>query len=261
MKRGRAGHLRAGVVITAAALTAILEMGSAWEPPSADEIVRKFLTARASAPRIQAADVTVALRLRIPSTAPPNCVYIGTLRSGAAGYTITIERELRHSLICGLADPHRANFLTVARETLDAVVPLPQQAQALALRLDQFDFTVRDQKVTARGPRTDWVYLLEGRAKDPNHDPRAFRGWIDYDEALWEEGTLTYSWGQVDTKQKYTRLPDAWVLTDQYIHSTQYDASLEAVYSNFQFRPAAPCHPGPSGSTDRAVARIPIICP
>ena len=212
-------------------------MAATWEPPATDEIVRKFLTARASAPRILVASVAVALRSKAPLTAPPNCVYIGTLRSNSAGYAITIEREIRNSLICGLADPHRDNLLAVVRETLEAVDPLPDQAQALALQLDQFDFAVRDQKIRGVGPHTDWLYLLDGRAKDPRHDPKAFRGWIDYDEALWEEGALTYSWGQVDTRQKYTRLETAWVLTDQYLQSTQYDASLEAVYSDFQFAP------------------------
>jgi hypothetical protein len=118
---------------------------------------------------------------------------------------------------------------------MEAVAPLPAQAQAIALRLDRFDLAVLDQKVVGVGQRSDWFYLLDGKAKDPKNDPSAFRGWIDYDQGLWDEGTLTYSWGQVETKQKYTRLENAWVLTYQYLYSKQYDASLEAVFSNFQF--------------------------
>ena len=78
---------------------------------------------------------------------------------------------------------------------------------------------------------------MDGKAKGPDHDPKAFHGWIDYDRGVWEEATLTYSWGKVDAKQKCTRLHNAWILTYQYLYSKQYDASLEAACSNFQFSP------------------------
>ena len=207
------------------------------EAPSADEIVRKFLAVRAAAPKIVAADASVALRWNTPVTEAPNCSYFGKLSLVGTKYAITIEREVRASSICGAADKHRDTLLEVVRETIDAVTPLPEEAQALALRLDQFEFTVRDQKVKAAGDHTDWLYLLDGRAKDPNNDPRAFHGWIDYDRAVWEEGTLTYSWGEVATKQRYTRLQDAWVMNYQYLYSEKYHLSLEAVFSNFQFSP------------------------
>ena len=238
MKRGRAGHIVAGV-IAAAALTAMLGIAAkaASEAPSAEEIVRKFLTARASAPKILAADARGAVRWNTPLTEPPSCSYIGKLNLVGTRYAITIEREIRGSLVCGTVDRRLNILLEVVRETMDAVAPLPDEAQALALRLDQFEFTVRDQKVKGAGDHTDWLYLLDGRAKDPNNDPRAFHGWIDYDRAVWEEGTLTYSWGQVETKQKYTRLQDAWVLNYQYLYSEKYHLSLEAVFSNFQFSP------------------------
>jgi hypothetical protein len=238
MTRGRVGHPVAGV-IAAVALTAVLGMAAkaAVEAPSAEEIVRKFLTVRASAPKILVADASVALRWNTPLTEAPNCSYIGKLNLVGTRYAITIEREIRESRICKAADRHLDTLLEVVRETMDAVTPLPEEAQALALRLDQFEFTVRDQKVKGVGDHTDWLYLLDGRAKDPNNDPRAFHGWIDYDQAVWEEGTLTYSWGRVETKQKYTRLQDAWVLNYQYLYSEKYHSSLEAEFSNFQFSP------------------------
>ncbi len=238
MERGRAGRI-AAAVIAAAALTVILGMaaGAALESPSADEIVRKFLTMRAAAPKILAADASVALRWNTPVTEAPNCSYYGKLNLVGTKYAITIEREIRGSRICGAADRHRDTLLEVVRETMDAVAPLPEEAQALALRLDQFEFTVRDQKVKGVGDHTDWMYLLDGMAKDPNNDPRAFHGWIDYDAGVWEEGTLTYSWGRVETKQKYTRLQDAWVLNYQYLYSEKYHSSLEVEFSNFQFSP------------------------
>ena len=237
MRSGRAAHLGAQIVIAAVALAAILETAAAWEGPSADEIVRKFLAIRASAPRILAANVSVALRSKAPLTAEPNCIYEGVLRPSGTEYVIRIEHEIRKSLICGLADPHRENLLAVVRQTLEAVAPLPERAKAIALRMDRFELAVRDQKVEGVGQRTDWLYLLEGMAKDPNTDPKAFRGWFDYDEGVWEEGTLTYSWGQVDTRLKYTYLENTWMLTYQYLYSKKYDASLEAVFSNFQFSP------------------------
>jgi len=208
---------------------------AAVEPPSADEIVKKFLAVRASVPKIMVADASVALRAKVPVTDPPTCAYIGKLNSTGARYAITIEREVRGSSVCGLASSHRDNLLEVVRETVEAVAPLPEQAQAVALRLDRFDLAVRDQKVVGVGQASHWFYLLDGKAKDPKNDPSAFHGWIDYDEGLWEEGTLTYSWAQVETKQKYMRLENAWVLTYQYLYSKKYDASLEAVFSNFQF--------------------------
>jgi hypothetical protein len=224
-------------VIVAVALAAILgtATAAAFQPPSAEEIVKKFLTLRASSPRISVAEVSVALRAKVPVTAPPTCSYIGKFNSTGSRYAITIEREVRASPVCKMAASHRDNLLEVVRETMEAVAPLPAQAQAIALKLDQFDLAVRDQKVMGVGQRTDQFYLLDGKAKDPKNDPSAFRGWIDYDEGLWTEGTLTYSWGQVETKQKYVRLENAWVMTYQYLYSKQYDASLEAVFSNFQF--------------------------
>ena len=236
MKRGRAGHRVAGV-IAAAALAGTLGMAAkaASEAPSAEEIVMKFLTARASAPKILAADATGEVRINTPLTEPPSCSYIGKLNLVGTRYVITIERKVRGSLVCGTVDRRLNILLEVVRETMDAVAPLPVEAQALALRLDQFEFTVRDQKVKGVGDHTDWMYLLDGRAKDPSNDPKAFHGWIDYDEGVWEEGTLTYSWGHVETKQRYARLQDAWILNYQYLYSEKYHTSLEVEFSNFQF--------------------------
>jgi hypothetical protein len=236
MRRERPKHLGLGRVIAAAALVIILEMAAAAAPaaPSADEIVKKFLTLRASSPKISVADISVALRTKVPATEPPTCAYVGKFNSTGARYAITIEREVRASPICKMASSHRDNLLEVVRETMEAVAPLPAQAEA-ALKLDRFNLAVRDQKVVGVGTGSDYFYLLDGKAKDPKNDPSAFHGWIDYDQGVWQEGTLKYSWGEVETKMKYTRLEDSWVLAYQYLYSKQYDASLEAVFSNFQF--------------------------
>jgi hypothetical protein len=49
------------------------------------------------------------------------------------------------------------------------------------------------------------------------------------------EGTLEYSWGSIDIEQKYTLMNGAWMVTDQLLHTTRFDASLEILYSNFRF--------------------------
>lgn len=237
MRRGRPKYLARASVIFAAALATILEMAAAapFEPPSADEIVRKFLALRVSAPKILSAEASVALRASAPVTAPPTCVYIGKLNSTGARYAITIEREVRHSLVCGLASSHRDNLMEVVRQTMEAVAPPPERAQAIALRLDRFDMAVLEQKAVGVGQHSHWFYLLDGKAKDPQNDPSAFHGWIDNDEGLWQEGTLTYSWGQVETKLQYMRLENFWVLTYQYLYSKQYNASFEVTFTHFQF--------------------------
>jgi hypothetical protein len=79
MRRRRHKHLGPWRVVAAAALAIILEMvtAAAVERPSPDEIVKKFLTMRASAPRISVAEVSLALRTKTPVTAPPTCAYLG----------------------------------------------------------------------------------------------------------------------------------------------------------------------------------------
>jgi len=237
MRQRRPKHLGPGSVIVAAALATMLEMAAAasFEPPSADEIVRKFLALRVSAPKILSAEASVALRAMAPVTAPPTCVFLGKLSSTGARYVITIEREVRNSLVCGLASSHRDNLMEVVRQTMEAAVPPPERAEAIAMRLDRFDVAVLDQKAVGVGQHSHWFYLLDGKAKDPKNDPSAFHGWIDYDDGLWQEGTLTYSWGQVDTKLQYTRLENFWVLTYQYLYSKQYHASFEVTFTDFQF--------------------------
>lgn len=224
-------------MIVAAVVTALLGTASAWEPPSADEIVKKFLEMRAAAPKIVTADVSVALRTKVPDTADPNCIYEGVLQPKGVEYVITVKHVISKSLVCGFANSHKDSLLNVVRDTLQSVAPLPERAKAMALRMDRFDLVRRDQKAVGVGDHTDWLFLLEGKAKDPSIDPQAFRGWFDYDQGVWTEGMLTYSWAEVDTRLKYTRIENVWMLTYQYVYSKKYDSSLEAVYSNFQFAP------------------------
>ena len=88
MRRERPKHLGPGGVIVAAALIIIVEMAVAagLAAPSADEIVKKFLTLRASSPKISVADISVALRTKVPVTQPPTCAYVGKFNSTGARY-------------------------------------------------------------------------------------------------------------------------------------------------------------------------------
>src|SRR5215471_15566921 len=162
MRRKGPKHLQPVRIIVAAALAIILEMAAAaaLAAPSADEIVKKFLTLRASSPKISVADISVALRTKVPVTQPPTCAYVGKFNSTGARYAITIEREVRASPVCKMASSHRDNLLEVVRETMEAVAPLPAQAEA-ALKLDRFDLAVRDQKVVGVGQGSDYFYLLD----------------------------------------------------------------------------------------------------
>ena len=127
----------------------------AFQPPSADEIVRKWLTLHASAPKIVVADATLTLRAKIPVTAPPTCAYAGKINSTGPRYDMTIERETRGGVFCGIAARYKQNLLEVVRETMETVAPLSEQAQAQALRLDPFTFLCGIKKPRAwAGTRT-----------------------------------------------------------------------------------------------------------
>lgn len=213
--RGHAERLGAALVIAAATLAAMLEPVGAQQPPTAAEIINKVLTTDARAPKVLAGNASLALRVKKPLTAAPDCVYEGTLQPSRTGYAIKVQRETTGSgLICALAGN-------------EGVGKLLEINEPVASFLHRFDFSVHGQK--------GQLYLLDGKAKDPKNNPSAISGWIDYEKGLWDEGTITYSWGEVNTKQKYTRIQNAWVLTYQYLYSKRFDASLEVVYSNLRF--------------------------
>jgi len=164
---------------------------------------------------VLAGNASLALRVQKPLTAVPDCVYEGTLQPTSTGSAIKVQRETTGSgLICALASNEGVGKLLAISEPVASL-------------LRRFDFSVQGQ----RGQ----FYFLDGKAQDPKNNPTAISGWIDYEKGLWDEGTITYSWGEVNTKQKYTRIRNAWVLTYQYLYSKRFDASLEVVYSNLRF--------------------------
>ncbi len=59
--------------------------------------------------------------------------------------------------------------------------------------------------------------------------------WVDYERGLVTDGFLEYSWGTIDTEQRYSRVQGAWMVIYQYIYTSRFDASLEVSYSDFRF--------------------------
>jgi hypothetical protein len=212
---GLSQRLSVAVAIAAAALTPMLEEAGAQQTPSAAEIINKVEATSASAPKVLGGDASLALRIKKPLTAAPDCEYAGTVQPSSTGYAVKVLRQTTgFGLICALA-------------STEGVGKLLEVSGPVASVLHRFEFSVQGQ----RGQ----LYLLDGKSKDPNNNPSAVSGWIDYARGLWDEGTLTYSWGEVNTKQKYARIQSAWVLTYQYLYSKRFDASLEVVYRNLRF--------------------------
>jgi hypothetical protein len=193
--------------------------------PSAAEIINKVVATSARTPKVLGGNANLALRMKKPLTAPPDCVYEGTLQPSSTGFAVKVQRESAGSgLLCALASN-------------EGVGRLLEISEPVASFLHRFDFVVHGQKAVGVGVQSNRFYLLEGKAKDPKNNPSAISGWVDYDRGLWDEGTITYSWGEVTTKQKYARMQNAWVMTYQYLYSKRFDASLEVVYSDFRFAP------------------------
>jgi hypothetical protein len=97
--------------------------------------------------------------------------------------------------------------------------------------LRRFEFLVLGEKVAGN----DHYYLLQGKARDPNNNPRSMIGWVDYERGLITDGTVEYNWGTIESEQRYTRQTGAWLLAHQFLRASRFDATLEIMYSNFRF--------------------------
>lgn len=224
---GRIDWRRLAGRVAAAAQIAVAAVGAVPEPvgaqPSAADIIKKVQATSARAPRIVAGNVSLELRVNKPLTAAPDCAYAGSVQPTSSGYAVKVERETaRAGLVCTL----------VSNGGMGKLLEFSEPVSNL---LQRFDFSVRGQKAVGEGLQRGRFFLLDGKAKSPNNDPSAISGWVDYDKGLWDEGTITYSWGEVDTKQKYAFMQNAWVLSYQYLYSKRFGASLEVVYSDLRF--------------------------
>ncbi len=201
-----------------AAIAVLVLAISAGAAPSARDILHRVLTANSGAPDMTSADVAFKLRIKKPLSDPPDCEFNGTMQLQGGQQSVRIGQRTT-GLLCWAVNQYVLGQLFEASEPM-------------ATFLNRFDFTVLGEKLVGE----EHYYLIQGKAKDPNNkNPGAMIGWINYDRGLITDGRLDYSWGTVETEQRYTRANGSWVLTHQLLHSSRFEATLEVVYSNFRF--------------------------
>lgn len=185
--------------------------------PSAHDIVHRVLTANADTPDVTAADVVFKLRVKKALADPPDCEFNGTMQLQGGKQTLRVGQRTA-GLLCWAVNQYVLGQLFEASEPMENF-------------LNRFDFHVLGEKLVG----TEHHYLVQGKARNPNNNPRSMIGWVDYERGLITEGALEYNWGTVETEQRYTRTNGAWVLTYQLLHSSRFDATLEILYSNIRF--------------------------
>ncbi|HLW61048.1 MAG TPA: hypothetical protein VKV57_14170 [bacterium] len=210
---------RLGRVLAAAAIGLGLSLIpiSATGTPSAQEILLRVLRANADTPDLASADVLFKLRIKKPLSDPPDCEFSGTMELVGGRQTVKIGRHTA-GLVCWAVDRYVLGRLFEASEPLQNF-------------FSRFTFQVLGEKLVG----TDHFFLLQGRARNPKNNPTGLNGWVDYDRGLVSEGTVIFTWGSVDSEQRYGRVNGAWVLTYQYLYAPRFDANLEIFYSNFRF--------------------------
>ncbi len=187
--------------------------------PTSDQVVERILTANARGPVVSGADVRFKFRLNKPVSAPPDCEFSGgiDLRDG--------RQRVEVANRSGGLECWALNRFVIGR--------LFEGSEPPAQFLSRFEFWVLGWRLVDGRP----FYLVEGTARDPRNNPHGLIGWVDYDRGLIVDGTVRYSWGNIDTLQHYERRSGAWVLVYQYVNTSRFGASLEAEYSNFRFQP------------------------
>lgn len=209
---------RSVALAAVAAAAMLLRPAAAAFTPTAEEIIQRILTTvNRSTPDLASVDARFRFRYKKPVTAPPDCVFEGTIRFERDRRTLALGRRTA-GLACWVVDRFVLGRLFESREPLESF-------------LSRFEFEVLGLRLVDGHP----YYLIQGRARDPRNNPRGLLGWVDYDLGLVPEGTVEYTWGTIDTEQKYAQVEGAWVLTYQYLYTPRFDASLEVVYSNFRF--------------------------
>ena len=147
----------------------------------------------------------------------PDCEFNGSMQLQGGRQSVKIDQGTT-GMLCWAVNKYVLGQLFQASEPMEAF-------------LRRFEFHVLGEKMAGN----DHNYLMQGRARDPNNNPRSMIGWVDYERGLVTDGTLEYNWGTIDTEQRYTRQNGAWVLAYQFVRSGRFDATLEILYSNFRF--------------------------
>jgi hypothetical protein len=212
------------VLLWAAAIVAVVfsthcVFGAPSSIPDPAEIVHRVTTTWAAS-HIVSADVGLRLYVHKPvSSPPPDCTFSGKLHVEQGSPIIQLGQ--------------RSPGATCAIVERRGLGPLFRSLEPLETFLGRFDLSVVDQKLEGN----DHYYRVQGKAHDPKGDPHGFIAWIDYDLGVIPEGTINYGWGDMDTQQIYDRINNAPALTRQVLYSPRYNASLELVYTNFEFAP------------------------
>ena len=176
-------------------------------------IIDRILSTNQNAPHIASMDFVASLRVRRPLSAPPDCVFEGALKF-EAGHRSAAVNHLTPGLLCFAVNR------TIISKLFEGNEPF-------ATLLARFDFQVLGEKVIDGNQ----FYLVGGKARDPQADPKSMIGWIDYDRGLVIEATMHYAVRTIDLAQHYTSVNDAWVLTYQYVNIPSLGSTLEIAYS------------------------------
>jgi hypothetical protein len=176
-------------------------------------IIDRILSANQNAPHIASMNFVVGLRVRRPLSAPPDCMFEGAVKFQAGHRSATINHQTP-GLLCLAVNQ------TVISKLFDGDEPF-------ATLLARFDFQVLGEKVVNGGQ----YYLVQGKAREAQVDPKAMIGWIDFDRGLVIDATMQYAARTIDLAQTYTSVNDAWVLTYQYVNLSSLGSTLEISYS------------------------------
>jgi hypothetical protein len=176
-------------------------------------IIDRILSANQDAPHIASMDFVASLRVRRPLSAAPDCVFEGAVKLQAGHRSATVN-HLTPGLLCLAANQTIISKLFEGNEPFETL-------------LARFEFQVLGEKVV----NGDQSYLVQGKARESQADPKVMIGWIDYDRGLVIEATMQYAVRTIDLAQNYTSVSNAWVLTYQYLNIPSLGSTLEISYS------------------------------
>jgi hypothetical protein len=211
--------LAIAIGLTAIGFASPAALAAALPGPTAEEVIQRMMQTIAAAPQVISADAEFRLRVKKPLSEPPDCVFRGTVTVVSRHPTIKIDDQTT-GLICWLVTRYVIGRQFQPREGLESF-------------LSRFEFGVLGEKLVGN----DRYYLVAGKARDPKTQPTGVVGWVDFDRGLLVEGTVRYSWGDIDNEQSYARMQNIWMLTYQYLYTPRFSTSMEVQYSNFRFGP------------------------
>ncbi len=205
-----------GVVLMVIVLAAPPLSAGALSFPTAQEVIDRV---RATVRHTDLASTNMVIKFRFgkPVAAPPDCVFQGVLDIWPDRLALTVN-QWTPTPMCWLIERYVLGRLLEDRDRADSLLPL-------------FRFEVIGEKLVDGRVH----YLVYGRALARETDPQWLIGWVDYDRGLVTDGTVRYSWGEVNSVQEYGLVASAWIPEHQYLDIPRFRASLEIFYSGFRF--------------------------